>query len=289
MTTVASIISSALRETNLIPLGVSPTTNQINEAFDRLSSIVASVRGNEMGDNLNPFPLGQADIVSPKGYPWWNNSIPGDMFIQTNTRVMCNLTANGFINLHPKPHDGARMGIVDVVGNFSSPSELETTGGILVETTDGLVLETTGDTPTPVTLTIYGNGRTIEGEPMMVYSAIDKAREWIYREDLGDWVVSSPLDLNGIMPYPPEFDDMFIIMLALRLNPRYGQIMHPASVEALKSFKTKFSARYSQSTTQVPVENGLLYLTHWNRFWGYGAYGPAYGDPNTQFNSGFPF
>jgi hypothetical protein len=91
------------------------------------------------------------------------------------------------------------------------------------------------------------------------------------------------------MPWPPEFDDLFIIKLALRLNPRYGQIMHPGSVQVLKELMTKFSARYSQSTTQVQVENGLLYLTHWQRYWGYGAYGQAYGDPNTIFNSGYPY
>lgn len=259
-TSVLSIITSGLRETNLIPLGTTPSDDQITEAFALLSNIVASVLGNEMGENLNPFPLGQENIQSPRGYPWWSNSIPGNMFIQTNTRIMCNLTGEGFVNLHPKPHDGARMGMVDVAGNFGTNN-----------------------------FTIYGNGRNIEGAPEMTYDTNGETRDWIYREDLGDWVVVTPLDQEGNMPWPPEFDDMFIIMLAMRLNPRYGQVMHPASDAALKSFMTKFSARYSQSTTQVPVENGLLYLTHWNRFWGYGAYGPAYGDPNTQFNSGFPF
>jgi hypothetical protein len=82
---------------------------------------------------------------------------------------------------------------------------------------------------------------------------------------------------------------MFIIKLAMRLNPRYGQIMHPASMQTLKEVQTKFSARYSQSTTQMPAENGLIYLTHWQRYWGYGAWGPYYGDPNAQFQSGFPY
>jgi hypothetical protein len=230
-TPIITIITQALRETNLIPLGVSPTTAQTEEAFSLLQSVTSSVLGNEMGENLNPMPLGQDNIVSPKGYPWWNNSLPGNLFVATNVRIMCNLTADGFVNLHPKPHDGARMGIVDVAGN----------------------------------------------------------REWVYREDLGNWVVVTPLDLTGNMPFGSEYDDMFIIKLAMRLNPRYGQIMHPASMQTLKDVQTKFVARYSQTTTQVPVESGLLYLTHWNRFWGYGAYGPTYGDPNDMFNSGFPY
>ena len=259
-TPITSIITSALRETNLVPLGTTPNTNQINEAFQLLLTVVESVLGNEMGENLVPFPLGQDNIVSPAGYPWWSNSLPGNVFLQTNMRVMCNLTAEGFVNLHPKPHDGARMCIVDVSGNFATNE-----------------------------LTIYGNGRQIEGESEMTYNTDGQMREWMYREDLGNWVVTSPIELTGTMPWGPEYDDMFIIKLAMRLNPRYGQIMHPASMQTLKEVQTKFSARYSQSTTQMPAENGLIYLTHWQRYWGYGAWGPYYGDPNAQFQSGFPY
>lgn len=260
MTTVASIIQSALRETNLIPLGVAPTTPQLTEAFGLLSTIVAGVLGNEAGENLNPFPLGSNDINSPKGYPWWSNDLPGNIFVPANMRIMCNLTGPGMVNLNPRPHDGARMGVVDVSQNFSV-----------------------------FPLTIHGNGRSIEGQDTMVYSTDGLIRQWIYREDLGDWVTVIPLDITGQMPWPPEFDDIFIIMLAMRLNPRYGQVMHPASVEALKSGMLKFSARYGQSRTEMPVENALLYLTHWNRYWGYGAQNRAYGDPEVFFNSGFPY
>jgi hypothetical protein len=259
MTTVASIINDALRETNLIPLGVAPDVNQVNEGFGKLSTIVASVLGNEAGENLTPMPLGQNDIVSPTGYPWWSNELPGNIFLQTNTRIMCNLTGPGTINFHPRPHDGARMGIVDISNNFDTNP-----------------------------LTIYGNGRNIEGEPSMVYDTPGEVRQWIYREDLGNWVTVIPLEPNGQMPYPPEFDDMFIILLASRLNPRYGQIMHPASVETLKSAMSKFSARYKQSDSQQPSEDGLLYLTNYYRFYGRFA-NRQYGDPADYFNSGFPY
>jgi hypothetical protein len=259
MTTVASIIQSALRETNLLPLGTSPSTAQTTEAFGLLSTIVAGVLGNEGGEQLHPFPLGQNDINSPSGYPWWSNELPGNIFLQVNTRIMCNLTGPGNVNLHPKPHDGARMGIVDVSHNFSTNP-----------------------------LTIYGNGRNIEGEPDMTYITDGEVREWLYREDLGNWVVVTPLDPLGNMPWPPEFDDMFIIMLAMRLNPRYGQIMHPASMEALKAAMRKFSARYAQDNIQMPSEDGLLYLTNYYRFYGRFA-NRQYGDPSDYFNSGWPY
>lgn len=260
MTTVASIIQSALRETNLIPLDVAPTQPQLDEGFNLLSTIVAGVLGNEAGENFRSFPLGQNGINSPKGYPWYANDLPGNIYVPFNVRMMCNLTGNGTVNLHPKPHDGARMGLVDVSQNFDL-----------------------------FPFTINGNGRSIEGEEFVVYNTAGIIREWIYREDLGNWVTVVPLDASGDMPWPPEFDDMFIIMLAVRLNPRYGQNMHPASLQTLTKATTKFSARYKQDDSTMPVENGLLYLTHWNRFWGYGAQNRAYGDPDVFFNAGFPY
>lgn len=259
MTSVTSIITSALRETNLIPLGVAPTSPQLSEGFVLLNTIVAGVLGNEAGDNLWPFPLGTEGINAPRGYPWWNNELPGNVFVPFNTRIMLNLTGPGTVNLHPRPHDGARMGIVDVSQNLDV-----------------------------FPLTINGNGRSIEGEEFMVYNTPGETRQWVYREDLGNWVTVIPLDASGDMPWPPEFDDMFIITLAMRLNPRYGQVMHPASVKTLERAQTKFSARYTQSDTNMPSENGLLYLTHYNRYWGYGAQNRTYGDPDAFFNSGVP-
>ncbi len=257
-TLVTSIISDALRETNLIPLGISPSTNQQAEAFGKLTSVVESVLGNEVGENLRPFPLGRMGINNPSGFPWWDNQVPGNIFVPTNLRIMCNLDGAGFINLHPMPHDGARMGIVDVAGTFATNP-----------------------------LTIYGNGRMIEGAASMVYNTANEVREWMYREDLGNWVVVSPITLTGTMPFGPEFDDFFIISLAMRLNPRYGQIMHPASMKTLEEQTTKLTARYSQATTQVGVEDGLLYTTNYYRF--FGTNRPPYGDPNSGFLNGFPF
>ena len=259
MTAVVDIINSALRETNLIPLGVEPTDAQEQEAFGLLSTIVAGVLGNEAGENLNPLPLGQDNINSPSGYPWWSNELPGNAFVRSNTRIMLNLTADGFVNFDPAPHDGARMGIVDCAANLDI-----------------------------CPFTIYGNGRLIDGNSEITIVDPSTSRQWVYREDIGTWVTVIPLQLDGQMPWPPEFDDMFIIMLAYRLNPRYGQVIHPASQEALKTAMRKFSARYGQSKTQIPSEDGLLYMTNYYRLYGR-AYNYQYGDPNDFFNVGYPY
>jgi hypothetical protein len=257
MTTVASIIKSALRETNLIPLGVDPTTDQLNEGFALLSTIVSSAIGNEVGENLDPFPLGSEGIKAPTGYPWWQNSLPANTFVPFNVRIFCNLTGAGTVNLHPRPHDGARMAIIDVNQTFNIHP-----------------------------LTINGNGRNIEGQETMVYNTAGLIKEFLYRADLGNWVVTTPIVITGDMPFPSDFDDYFIVSLAMRLNPRYGQVLHPASVEAYTQARTQLRSRYSQTFTTVQSELGLQALTHYDRYWGYNNLGV--GDPTAFFNSGYP-
>jgi len=256
MTTVLSIINDAFRETNLIPLGVDPSTDQQTEAFNRLSVIVAGVPGGEAGDGLSPLALGQENIDAPVGYPWWSNELPSNVFVRANTRLMLNLTADGAVNFDPIPHDGARMGVVDCALNLDV---------------------------NPITL--IGNGRLIDGLTEVTLNTPGLSQEWVYREDIGTWVTVTPLDINGNMPWPSEFDDMFIIMLALRLNPRYGQVIHPASAEWLKKMQSAFSARYSQTWSQMPVEDGLLYMTNVDSRNIY----RQYGDTTGMFNSGIPY
>jgi len=258
MTLVSSIINDAFRETNINALGQAPTDDQNTEGLRRLQTLVSSMLGNEAGDPLTPFPLGQNEINSPNGYPWYANELPGNVFVPVNSRIMLNLTGPGTINLHPKPHDGARMGIVDVSQNLNS-----------------------------FPLHIYGNGRSIEGDDVQTYDESGTIREWFYREDLGDWKKVTSLALTDDMPFPAEFDDLFIILLAARLNPRHGQTLDAQSVEALKRARTQFRARYSQDT-QMPSEDGLLYLTNYYRQFGRYA-NRLWGDSADYFDVGYPF
>lgn len=255
MTAVTDIIKSALRETNLIPLGVEPSTDQQTEAFNLLSTIVALVPGAEAGENLNEMPLGTDGINAPAGYPWWDNELPANTFVRANTRIMLNLTQDGYVNLDPAPHDGARLGVVDCALNLDL-----------------------------CPFTLYGNGRLIDGATELTLSTPGVSQEWVYRADTGTWTTVSPIALDGQMPWPSEFDDMFIIMLAMRLNPRYGQVIHPASMETLRKAKSAFSARYSQYGTQMPSEDGLVYLTNLQSMMNDRAYGNA----NAMFDRGFP-
>jgi hypothetical protein len=126
------------------------------------------------------------------------------------------------VYLSLQPQDGARMGVADPFGRLAT-----------------------------VPVTLDGNGRTIEGGSSLLLNVNGTYREWFYRADLGDWVRLTQLDLTDEMPFPADFDNFFITLLAMRLNPRNGRKMDEQSAFIYKSERKKFVARYLQS---MPLE-----------------------------------
>jgi hypothetical protein len=131
---------------------------------------------------------------------------------------MLNLTEPLTVRLHPNPEDGARFAFRDLSNNLATN-----------------------------TLTVEGNGRRISGGTSQVFNTNGQAQEFVYSDALGEWVsVTNDLVAGDTWPFPSEFDDMFVIMLAMRLNPRHGQTMDDQTVVAYKRMRKQFTARYSQ-------------------------------------------
>ena len=193
MTLVSEIIHDAFRVSNITATGVDPTTAQQTEALRYLNRLTKSVLGAEVGENLTAVPIGSANRTVPAGYPWYGTTPGSDWFVPINTRLVVNLAEPVTIHLHPNPQDGARFALNDVAGNLSTYN-----------------------------VTLDGNGQRIESAVTLTLSTDNTNSEWFYRADTGNWVLFSPLILTDTFPYPEEFDDFFIIMLAMRLNPAYG-------------------------------------------------------------------
>lgn len=254
MTLTSQIITDAFRQSNLLALGTTPTAAQSTEALRYLNRIVKSVFGAEAGEPFQAFPLGTNNIDRPAGYPWWGNSPPADWFIPKNQRLMLNLTEGATVYLHPKPDDGSRFAVMDVSDNLA---------------TNNLVID--------------GNGRSVEGSSSVTLNTNGLEREWFYRQDLGDWVRYSALEEADTFPFPEEFDDMFISMLAMRLNPAYGASMDPQSIEVLNRAKRQFKARYHQ-TVEVKSEEALIRTLGIGYLWDYG-----YENETEFFDRGIPW
>jgi hypothetical protein len=219
MTLLSSIITDAYRETNLIPMGASPNTNQTTEALNRLNPLILSTVGYEAGDELQDLNYGGEYDQSTVINDW----------IPDNTRLVLNLESAVTLYLDPEPYEGQLIGIVDAGSNLATYN-----------------------------LTLNGNGRNIEGASTLVLNTDDTASRWMYRADTGNWVKIETLEDTDEMPFPSEFDDYFVLMLAMRLNPRYGQNMAAESVERLRSMRVRLRARYRRKTFDILTDPGLV-------------------------------
>lgn len=214
MTLVSSILLQAYRESNLVSLGTTAlSTNQETEALARLNAIIASVLGWEAGENLKQWPVGTAGYKDPDA------GLRQDIwkYPPINSTLVLNLTQAETIYLPENPSDGARIAVQDLGGNLA---------------TFNAVLD--------------GNGRLIEAARTLTLSTNLLNRSWFYRADLGDWRQVTTLIAADEMPFPVEFDDMFIILLAIRLNPRYGRKMDEQSAIMLRRAQKMFTSRYAQ-------------------------------------------
>lgn len=232
MTTVAEIITDAYRLGNTTALGQTPSAAQQTEALRYLQRLVKSVFGLEVGENLAEFPVGNSGYSRPAGYPGFQDTPSGNWVIPKNIRMMLNNTKALTLYLHPAPDDGTRVAVLDVKGSLAT---------------------------NPVT--INGNGRNIDGSTSTLLNTNNLSVSYMYRADLGNWVKYASLALVDTFPFPEEFDDFFIIMLAMRLNPAYGRTIDDQARVFLNRARNQMRSRYDQ---YVPVyaDSGVLRMSN---------------------------
>lgn len=257
MTTLTDIIIAAYRESNITPVGNTPTQQEISEGLFHLIRCVEAMYGFQAGDMLQSVSFGENNVVTDTYTNYEDLLRNNQTFLPNNIRLLCNLERAEEINLHPNPENGSMFSIIDVSGNFSTHP-----------------------------LTINGNGRKIEGQSVLELSEDGENRVWFYREDLGCWNKLTNLTLTDQFPFPLEFDDLFIVMLAMRLNPRHGAVLDRQSQIVYQRSLTRFRARYNQNI-HVGSEKGLVYLPYTNSQRGYSSYRRGQGDTTNIFNRGF--
>lgn len=226
MTTLADIIQSGYRELNLVAIGKDPTAAQSAEALALLNRIYDQVLGGSAGDLMYPWPLGNYGRQAMDQLDWdtqqWQNPIPNTKLVATNEDALT-------VYLPPKPSDGARMGIMDPYSRLAS-----------------------------VPVTLDGNGWTIEGAATLLCDTNAQNTTWLFRQDLGNWALLSPLTTTDPSPFPTEYDDYFSILLALRLAPRAGRKLVETTTSAYQMLEKKFLARYYQSAPLV-TDQALMF------------------------------
>lgn len=229
MTTATELITQALRESNVIPIGTAPSTAQLNEALPRLNNYIESLFGTKLGEFFFmdwPVPPRQTSPVNAR-YPLApaDTKLPRNVwpYLPNNVRIVASPTEATTIYLPRKPNDGARIGLADV--------------------------GSTAD------LTIDANGRYIEGVAVLTLTPADDApREWFYRADLGTWQRRAPLALTDESPFPAEFDDLLVTGLAIRLGPRFGKRPPQETAITNQRMERRLKQRYKQL---MPKDGGF--------------------------------
>lgn len=218
MTLVSSIITDAYRESNMLPLGAALPANKLAEALRLYNALITSIYGGLAGEQLNDWPLGTFNR-DPNGneliLPYTPDQLANPAL---NRRLIATSLVAMTVWLDPNPQAGARMGIADPFGRLAA-----------------------------FPITINANGRTIEGNPTLLLNVNSTSRSWLYRSDLAAWMKITDLLSTDENPFPARFDNMFVILLAMRINPRYGRTLDPQSVATLKQNKQEFEAFYLQS------------------------------------------
>lgn len=202
------VIRLAYREAALRPIGSSSTPEEQVEGLYRLNSFISQLFGVEIGEVLRDWAVPGFQRTAPRDANYQNLGFPDNLsdFNQSpesvfsnndkdisqyppiNSRLIVRVSKPMTVWFPQFPQDGARMSWVD-----------------------------NGSTPITGTTTIDANGRRIEGALTLTLAPTTSTKTWLYRADLANWIELKPLDIYDETPLPVEFDDLFVVGLAVRL------------------------------------------------------------------------
>lgn len=229
MTTLRQIVTDAFREGGIIQIGTDPEADQFDEGLRKLQSIFIQVLGNEAGEPLTTISYGAATDTNSYAGDYDRKDVVDSYFLPSNVRLLVQGTGVRTVYLNPDPQPGARFSVVDVSDSFVSG---------------------------PVT--VKANGRVIDGASSVVLNTNGTNSQWFYRDDLAEWVRVTDLAADSESPFPTEFDDLFSIEVAMRLNPRYQAQTAPETIQTYRRLKSQFRSRYRQ-TEFTPSDVAQLY------------------------------
>ena len=235
MTAVSSIITTAFREGNITPIGSQPSGAEQTEAVDLLNRLIRSVFGSFAGSPLMDWELPRCQTTNrrvPSNAPL----LPGSRrdttyqldprFPPCNARVVWDGT-DQTLYFPALPMDGARIAVV------------------------------ANDPAATGTMTLDGNGRGLETSTGSL-TASDTPMVWVYRADLARWLQLREVGVGDELPFPGEFDDLWVTGLFIRLAPRFGKQVSPESAQEFLRMKKLFQTQYHQTAPELSGADQLV-------------------------------
>jgi hypothetical protein len=217
-TTAKEIIVQAFSEGGFAPRGKMSLAEEMQEALPVLNGLLLSMLGLELGEHYREWPVPPNRQSSvPSRYPLGPLAMDPSREVWTNppanVRIVAANSEAVTVYFPADPQDGARMAYTDSGASAD--------------------------------ITLHGNGRLIQGRSSIGGSG--GFRRWLYRADKSNWVCINHLGMDDMLPTPPEFDDLFICGLVMRLSPRFKQPADPAYADRYKDMLSRLKRRYKQS------------------------------------------
>lgn len=240
MTTLNEICISAFRESQTFDLERVPSDAELNEALARLKNIIElhtrpPVQTVWLGRDRR-LVAERGQIVRDFTGLQERNPVPADTYVNLL------LDQSYEVFLPSSPGDGSVVSFIDVAGTLGAHE-----------------------------LTIVGNGNLISGQPSILLDQTGSTTKLMYRRDLAEWRPVGVLEGASQMPYPTEFDDFWIIMLAMRMNPRYGKEISPITLQVFNDVRSRFMSRYMSHTT--PSQPDIIWTADNGNFGNYNPVG----------------
>lgn len=242
MATVGDLVRAAYRQENLIAVGQTPTTGQLEEGVSRFNSIWRWLIGNKFGEKLLLWPVPPNPSVNEaREWPLLprDEKLPSDVwpYPQQNSMMVVNIGGPTTVYFKQNPSDGARMGLRNIGTSFAT-----------------------------YPLTINGNGMLIEGASTLVLNtALTSPLLWFFRQDLGEWKRVTTLASTDDSPLPDEFDDFWRCAVALALCPMYGKDAQEMTALTYRAGLAAGVGRYAQNMPAA-TEPGNLYAMPFQSF-----------------------
>lgn len=244
MTTARALVTQAFREGNIIPIGRAPTDPEFAEGLVRLNRYIEGVYGHELGENLADWIAPSPQRTAPVAANFPQLPYPTSVDFSATAYPLAN---DASLNVTPFPPKNSRIVWGGVAMTVWFPEQPDPGTRMALVQGSGV-----GDSGTPgAQLVLDGNGRTIEGAPQQNFANPVEPRQWLYREETGDWVAAVPLGLDDECPFPSEFDDLWVVMLAMRLAPRFGKTTAPETQAIAAKMLGKLKARYRQQQNTI--------------------------------------
>lgn len=216
----------------MLSIAQTPSTDQVNEALPILQGIM---RRAVIQTPQSMITIGTRPKTSKRKRQRDFTSYVNDIALPQNVYVHCNLTQATEVLMPFDAGDGARMIFVDVAGNFATQP-----------------------------LTLNGNGNLVDGAASKLLDTNGMQADFFYRKDLAEWRSVSPLLTSSTVPFPDEYDDMFVLLLAVRLLVRYGRSIDEGSAALLDEMRERFKARYMRTTSDVEAD--VLFESEYKAF-----------------------